>query len=80
MGFGIREKNNMGKGLITEYDYKDDSQKTYQIIREYSNGKTVVINDGLGQTMEIKGLSNAMGFAATLNENAQGCIYKVRTI
>ena len=69
----------MSKGLITEYDYKDDSQKTYQIIRQDPDGKYVVINDGLGQTMEIKGLNNAMNFATTLNENAKGCIYKVRT-
>ena len=69
----------MSKGLLTEYDYKDDANRTYQIIREYANGDATVLNDGLGQTMEIKGLNNAMNFATTLNENAKGCIYKVRT-
>jgi|TARA_R110000744_G_scaffold53679_2_gene114513 hypothetical protein len=69
----------MAKGLITEYDYKDDANRSYQIIREYPTGECKVMNDGLGQTMEIKGLANAMNYATTLNENAKGCVYKVRT-
>jgi len=70
----------MAKGLITEYDYKDDTNKTYQIIRESATGELTVLNDGLGQTMEIRGINNAMNFVAMLNENAGDSIrYKVRT-
>ena len=69
----------MSKNLITEYDYKDDSIKTYQIIREYDDGRIQVLNDGAGVVLEIKGMEHAISYVSTLNANAVGCSYKFRT-
>lgn len=70
----------MAKKLMTEYNYSEEPDKTYQIIKEFDNGQKVVVLNGLSQTMEIKGLENAMNYAATLNEHATGCTYAVRGV
>lgn len=69
----------MSKNLITEYDYKDDSIKTYQIIREYDDGRIQAMNDGSGVVLEIKGMDHATKYCSILNANAVGCSYKIRT-
>ena len=68
----------MGKGLITEYNYTEEPDKSYQILKQFEDGRTVVVLNGLTQTLEIKGLENAMEYVATLNEHAVGHTYKVR--
>jgi len=71
----------MTKGLITEYDYKDDQNSKYNIIRVLRNGSEVIMNDGIGQTLEVVGLDQAMKMAQMLNENAgENIKYKVRKI
>jgi len=70
----------MGKGLITEYNYTEEPDKSYQILKEFEDGSVVVVLNGLTQTMEIKGLENAMDYVSTLNEHAVGHKYKVRGI
>tara|TARA_R110002074_G_scaffold182526_1_gene347443 strand:- start:1041 stop:1253 length:213 start_codon:yes stop_codon:yes gene_type:complete len=66
------------KKLITEYDYKDEPTRSYQIIKELENGMQIVVLNGLTQTLEIKGLKKAMDYVATLNEHAKGCSYSIR--
>ena len=68
----------MTKKLITEYDYKDNPDKSYQIIKRLANGQEVVVLNGLTHVLEIKGLKKAMDYVAVLNEHAVDCEYRVR--
>jgi hypothetical protein len=68
------------KILLTEYDYKEDHNKSYQIIKELSDGQIHVVNDGLCETLEIQGLTNALNYVAALNKYASNCVYKIRSI
>ena len=59
---------------------KNKEHSTYQITRVSGNIVTV-LNDGLGEVLEIPTLNAALGMLAMLNENSnEGIKYKLRGV
>ena len=70
----------MTKKLITDYNYREERKDSYQIIREYTGGEIVVLNNSIGEVLEIQGTQQALNYVAVMNENARDCTYKMRKV
>ena len=73
-----------GKGMQLKAKFALGTDVTYQLIRS-TEGRfgesSTVLNDGLGEVLEIEALQPALEMLAMLNENSgKGIIYKLRGV
>ena len=71
-------------GMTLQNKFGLDGEVSYQILRVTENHRdtlTTVLNDGLGNVLEISKLQPALEMVAMLNENSgEGIKYKLRGI